>query len=325
MLSGSYAPGDVYFFRGLGAGRFAERAVLLDVDGQPVRAGLASAVAVTDWDRDGDLDLIVGNIDGKLSIVPQVRRDEGVPRFGEPRTVSAPLRVAPTAEDAPRASTASGDAGPTVADWDGDGVDDLIVGYSDGAVLFYKVVRDVHGAPTLRTPSYLVRPTKLDPAYRLRLLRNPDGGAWTVDVSRSSVRVKPAAFDWNGDGRLDLIVGDVVFARGDEPVLSTEEQKEQQKLLAERSRISREMRNLDTELKQRARRELGLPRFRDEYDAEEDERVSTKVIELRAVDEPYRRLAGEADQVGARLESLEAPRLTRGFVWVYLRKGDAAK
>ena len=89
--------------------------------------GTASSLCVNDWDHDGDFDLIVGNIQGELYLVP----NEGTPQepaFGKEESLKVgdeEIRVA-------------GDAGPTVADWDGDGLNDLVVGMGDGKVVWFR-------------------------------------------------------------------------------------------------------------------------------------------------------------------------------------------
>jgi hypothetical protein len=49
LLSGSYAPGDLYLFRGEGKGRFKASEIIKDKDGKPVRVGYASTVFAYDW------------------------------------------------------------------------------------------------------------------------------------------------------------------------------------------------------------------------------------------------------------------------------------
>ncbi|MCO5171671.1 MAG: VCBS repeat-containing protein [Planctomycetes bacterium] len=173
LITGSW-PGVVYLFRGQADGGFGAREQVLGPDGKPVNVGNASAVFAADWDRDGRLDLLIGTIEGHVFLLPGAPGDE--PRFGP----AQPLAAAGAKIKAP-----GGDAGPCVADWDGDGVLDLLVGCGDGSVQLYRG-EGAEGAPRLAAPRALV------PAAR-------DG---------RGTRAKPAVVDWDGDGRLDLLVGD---------------------------------------------------------------------------------------------------------------------
>jgi hypothetical protein len=108
-----------------------------------LKAGKASAVAVVDWDRDGDLDLLVGNIEGHVSFV----RNEGSrerPLFATPVRLEAEGKAI---------QVPGGDAGPFTADWNGDGLVDLLVGCGDGSVLLYPNTAD----SGLAAPLTLVR------------------------------------------------------------------------------------------------------------------------------------------------------------------------
>jgi hypothetical protein len=83
-----------------------------------------------------------------------------------------------------------------VADWDGDGKPDLIVGAEDGSVAWY---RNTGRAGAL----------KLEAARPL-VGKSPIG--WGGDDKRGprdwGLRVKPCVFDWDGTGRLALLLGD---------------------------------------------------------------------------------------------------------------------
>src|SRR5262249_27212523 len=109
--------------------------------------GTASAVHAFDWNGDGAIDLIVGDIRGGVYLIP----NEGTRTsyaFGKEKPLMAggePIRVE------------GGDAGPFVADWDGDGKPDLLVGAGDGSVWWYRNIGSAK-APELAKGEMLVPP-----------------------------------------------------------------------------------------------------------------------------------------------------------------------
>jgi hypothetical protein len=145
-----------------------------------------SVPSLADWNSDGLLDLIVGekteSSDGKVQIYLN-QGAAGSPSFGDPfyaQQVSGDVTV-----------PASGCLGafPRVADWDGDGLQDLVVGQADGSVQVFlntnTAVEPRFGAPQL-------------------VLVGQPGAKAVLDVG---ARATPAVVDWNADGRLDLVVG----------------------------------------------------------------------------------------------------------------------
>jgi len=186
VLSGSW-PGEIYWFRGLGKGKFAAGTTIKDAAGKPIEVGNAAAAFACDWDGDGDCDLIVGNILGEVHLVineGSATEPRFVPR-GLLRAAGKPIKVE------------HGDAGPVVADWDGDGKPDLVVGSGDGSVVWYRNVGE------LRSPR-LAEAKTLVPASTL---------GWKDDAERVpgqwGARAKVCVTDWNGDGKLDLLLGDI--------------------------------------------------------------------------------------------------------------------
>lgn len=178
VVSGSYSPGDLYWFRATEKGFEEGRKIPETTDGVE-RA--ASAAFFADWDGDGDLDMLVGNISGEVHWIA----NEGTKRefkFGARRPVEAagaPLKV-------------SDDAHPVVADWDRDGTPDLVVGSGDGSIVWCKGTATKSGPPTLARPSALV------------------AGGKPIALGK---RVKIAVADWNGDGLSDLLAGNFNYRK----------------------------------------------------------------------------------------------------------------
>ena len=198
LLSGGY-PGKLYFFKGKGGDAFEKAEQIKHADGKPVKQGLAAVVYAHDWDADGDLDLLVGDIEGQVHLVPN-EGSKSKPAFGQASLLkvgNAPIKVP------------HGDAGPTVADWDGDGKFDLIVGAGDGAVVWHRNT-GTEKAPALAAAETLVEAPKAD-----------------APAPRRGTRAKAHAVDWNKDGKLDLLVGDFAYQEAPAPVLSPEQQAQQ--------------------------------------------------------------------------------------------------
>jgi hypothetical protein len=205
VISGSW-PGDIYFFKRKSDGIFATAQKLVDKQGTPINVGSASAAFAVDWDGNGTMDLIVGNILGEVYFIPNEGKGKAL-TFGTPRRLEAagqPIKV-------------SGDAAPVVADWDGDGRPDLIVGTDDGSVLWYRNI-GTPGAPKLEVARTLVD-------------KSPVG--WGSDDRRQpgdwGLRVKPCVFDWKGAGRLDLLLGDCCGSFNAKPNQTESEKAEERK------------------------------------------------------------------------------------------------
>ena len=205
ILSGSW-PGEIYFFRRLSDGKFAAGVPLKGRDGKPINVGSASAAFAVDWNGNGAMDLIVGTVLGEVWLVPNEGKGKEL-AFGTPRRLEAagkPIKV-------------NSDASPTVADWDGDGLLDLIVGADDGSVVWF---RNIGSA----------KEPKLEAARPL-IGKSPAG--WDDDHKRGprdwGVRVKPCVFDWNGDGRPDLLIGDLCGGFHAKPTQTEQEQEEERK------------------------------------------------------------------------------------------------
>ena len=183
LLSGSW-PGGLYFFRRNADGSFMPSDRLTDVAGKPLEPDFGTTVFAHDWNGDGKLDLVIGTFRGEVLLALNAGGKEL--RFHAPK----PL----TGVDGKPLAVPSGDSAPVVADWDGDGKSDLVVGAGDGSVTWFRNAGE-RGKPRFEPGRVLVPKSPLD--HR----REPRPGEW-------GRRVKPAVVDWDGDGRLDLLLGD---------------------------------------------------------------------------------------------------------------------
>ena len=202
FLTGSIG-GKVYLYRRKPNGTFALPEVLrrqvhgfLGAGSEPISLGAGSAVAMADWFGRGKLDLFVGTGDGYVYLLPNEGTREK-PVFGHYERLKADSKVI---------MAEGGVAGPFVADWDGDGKLDLVVGCGSGRVVCYRNV-GANGQPQLAAGVTLVEPFP-DGVN----LSNSRSGARLP--TRSALNAKVCVADWNGDGRPDLIVGDYWFGNG---------------------------------------------------------------------------------------------------------------
>ncbi len=273
VISGSW-PGDIYFFRRQAGGKFAAGVVLKGKDGKPLNVGRAAAAFAADWTGTGRPDLVVGTVLGEVWLIPNESRSKE-PAFGTPRRLEAdgkPIKV-------------SGEAAPAVADWDGDGKPDLIVGADDGSVIWY---RNVGSA---RVP-------KLEAARPL-VGQSPVG--WGGDAKRSpgdwGLRVKPCVFDWDGDGRPDLLLGDLCGGFRAKPSQTEQEREEERRANDRLPELRRKW--ADT-----------FHRYQGTGDAEERNALRTELQRLR-------------DEIAAVQEiqtHYQPGQQSHGFVWLFRRE-----
>lgn len=91
---------------------------------------------------------------------------------------------------------------PSTIDWDGDGILDLIVGNSEGFVLFFKNIGDN------TNPAFLPGERVQAGGKEIQIQAGYSGSVQGTPESRWGY-LSPTAVDWTGDGLTDIIIGDV--------------------------------------------------------------------------------------------------------------------
>lgn len=160
-----------------------------------------------DWDGDGDADLICGNTAGNICFIENL--DNGnPPKWNAPVLLEAdgkPIRI--------QAGKNGSIQGPceakwgyttlSVADWDGDGLNDIIINSIWGKIEWFKNV-GTKIKPRLSTQGAV----KID--WGKDKPQKPQWNWWIPgkDELVTQWRTTPFAIDWNHDGLMDLVMLD---------------------------------------------------------------------------------------------------------------------
>lgn len=177
---------NFFYFENVGTVQkyaFADAKIITHA-GKPITTVSRSTIrpSAIDWDKDGNIDILAGDEDGKVSLIKNNGKlVDGVPEFLPPRFFQQEARYVDFgALSAPR-----------VVDWDGDGLTDIVSGNGVGNIGF---IRNLGGSP----PSWDAPKLLEVEGVPIRII--PPGAHWgytTVDVA-----------DWNHNGLLDVLVND---------------------------------------------------------------------------------------------------------------------
>ncbi len=173
-----------------------------------VKFGALATPVGFDWDGDGDTDILCGNTAGYVAFLENLS-GPGVeqPKWSAPKYLEADGRVI-----RPMAGPNGSIQGPceakwgyttqTVADWDGDGLPDLLLNSILGKVVWYKNV-GTRAAPRLAAAQAVEVEWRGGQPRLAYGWMQPEGKALLTQW-----RTTPVAVDWNGDGLMDLVMLD---------------------------------------------------------------------------------------------------------------------
>lgn len=199
LVCGEFLDGFTYF-ENAGARRepryLAGRRLTAD-SGRPLRMDLQMIVPVAfDWDRDGDLDLVVGDEDGRVALVENTGHLDGQrqPVFREPRYFQ---QEADTLKCGALAT-------PVGVDWDGDGDQDILSGNTAGYIEFFENL----SGPGVAEPRWGA-PRRLEAGGRVfRVMAGPNGSIQGPAEAKWGYTTLSVA-DWDLDGLPDIVLNSI--------------------------------------------------------------------------------------------------------------------
>ncbi len=207
LLCGEFLDGFTYF-ENIGTRtkpKYAAGRRLKDPKGQPLTMNLQMIVPVSfDWDKDGDLDLIVGDEDGRVAFV------ENTGNLGADRTpiFAQPVYFQQQADTLKCGALAT----PVCFDWDGDGDLDILSGNTAGTIEFFENL----SGRGVTNPKWAA-PKRLEVDGKpFRVMAGPNGSIQGPAEAKWGYTTFSVA-DWDADGLPDIvlnsILGDVVFLK----------------------------------------------------------------------------------------------------------------
>lgn len=162
--------------------------------GEPLRMDLCMIVPVAmDWDKDGDIDLVVGQEDGRVALMENTGKViDGAPEFLTPKFFRQ------EADDVKFGVLVT----PDSVDWDDDGDEDLICGNSAGYVGFIENLDGGH-------PPKWAAPVRLEADGKvIRITAGSNGSIQGPCEAKWGYTTLNVA-DWDHDGLSDIIVNSI--------------------------------------------------------------------------------------------------------------------
>lgn len=149
-----------------------------------------------DWNKDGHIDLIVGDEDGRVAFIENTGTfEDKVPVFKEPRYFQQ------EAEDLKFGALAT----PVGFDWDGDGDTDIICGNTAGYIAFFENL----SGPGVAKPKWAAPKLLKAGGKVIRPMAGPNGSIQGPCEAKWGYTTQTVA-DWDGDGLPDLLVNSIL-------------------------------------------------------------------------------------------------------------------
>jgi hypothetical protein len=267
----------------------------LDTDNPPSERCI-SALAF-DWDADGDYDLLLGSYENGHLYRQMNEGTNAAPKF---TGKNIPVMAGDAAFALPAKMTA-----PRLVDWDGDGDLDLIAGsfgdsYSQngkGGAVYLSRNRGSKDKPAFAPLETLIPPSPKGQSEPTR----PDAGLYAD------------AFDYDGDGDLDLVVGGYSMWTPKGRVLTDEEKATVASLRKKQSKVQKEQSGLMRKISAEATEAtLGIDRKSKEWRTKRSAVYSKYRDQTSAF---YKRTSALKNQI----QKLVPGPQRKSFVWLYER------
>jgi predicted neuraminidase len=210
LLCGEFLDGFSYF-ENMGTREkpvYAAGQKLNDNRGQPLVMDLQMITPTAiDWDADGDIDLIVGDEDGRVALV------ENTGTFSDQQPVFLPPVYFQQEADTLKFGAL---ATPYAYDWDGDGDEDILCGNTAGYIgLFENLGFAENGFPKWSAPELLeAKSSESDSETRpFRILAGSDGSIQGPCEAKWGYTTLSVA-DWDNDNDPDIIYNSILARLG---------------------------------------------------------------------------------------------------------------
>ena len=199
LICGEFLDGFTYF-ENIGtrtAPKYAPGRRLKTPDGQPLAMDLEMIMPTAiDWNKDGHVDLIVGDEDGRVAFLENTGKLDA-----DHTPIFLPPRYFQQEADLVKFGAL---VSPVGFDWNGDGATDILCGDSAGYIGY---IENLSGPgvekPKWAAPKYLEADGK-----RIRIMAGPNGSIQGPAEAKWGYTTLSVA-DWDGDGLPDLIVNSI--------------------------------------------------------------------------------------------------------------------